>query len=169
MHDSWMESAGMVRVWARRLRRGWFSTDELFVVGLWGLYQSAEKYDPSRGVKFESFAQPRVRGEMLEWMRTRRNQRCRMLFDEETDDRRFKQIDDRDELSFLKALGIEPVTHPPGPREPMKLSYGGVTLTISGWAKRLGINQSTVRNRVARLGVEGGLSFSMRPPVPCRA
>lgn len=158
MHDSWMESAGMVRVWARRLRRTGFSTDELFTIGLWGLYQAAEKYDPTRGVKFESFALPRVRGEILDWMK--RNQRpdwMRPLYDQPFFDRVAAANEARE---YLESQGVDPDGEaPPGPRNRIMVTHNGLTMPISGWAKRLGVDQCTIRRRIAKHGAKAIASF----------
>ena len=44
--------------------------DDLFSVGFVGLIQSIEGYDPERGVKFETFCRMRVRGAMIDELRT---------------------------------------------------------------------------------------------------
>jgi RNA polymerase sigma factor for flagellar operon FliA len=44
--------------------------EDLVQVGLVGLLQSADRYDPSRGVKFQTYANRRVEGAMLDYLRS---------------------------------------------------------------------------------------------------
>jgi len=44
--------------------------EDLIQVGLVGLLQSADRYDPSRGVKFQTYANRRVEGAMLDYLRS---------------------------------------------------------------------------------------------------
>jgi RNA polymerase sigma factor for flagellar operon FliA len=44
--------------------------EDLVQVGLIGLLQSADRYDPSRGVKFQTYANRRVEGAMLDYLRS---------------------------------------------------------------------------------------------------
>jgi RNA polymerase sigma factor for flagellar operon FliA len=48
---------------------GAVSSDELFSAGALGLIAAAQRYDPSRDVTFESFAEYRVRGAVLDELR----------------------------------------------------------------------------------------------------
>ena len=43
--------------------------EDLFQVGVLGLYDALEKYDPSKGVKFSTYAEIRVRGYILDHLR----------------------------------------------------------------------------------------------------
>jgi RNA polymerase sigma factor for flagellar operon FliA len=43
--------------------------DDLWSVGALGLVDAARRFDPSRGIKFETFAQHRIRGAMLDELR----------------------------------------------------------------------------------------------------
>lgn len=43
--------------------------DELFVAGLSGLMEAHQKFEKNRGLKFWTYACPRVRGAMLDWLR----------------------------------------------------------------------------------------------------
>jgi len=57
---------------ARRLASrtgGAVAADDLWSAGAMGLLEAARRYDPSRDVKFESFAEPRIRGAMIDEMR----------------------------------------------------------------------------------------------------
>ena len=44
--------------------------EDLVQVGLVGLLQSADRYDPERGVKFQTYANRRVEGAMLDYLRS---------------------------------------------------------------------------------------------------
>ncbi len=44
--------------------------EDLVQVGLVGLLQSADRYDPGRGVKFQTYANRRVEGAMLDYLRS---------------------------------------------------------------------------------------------------
>ena len=44
--------------------------DDLIQVGIIGLLQSAERYDPQRGVKFQTYANRRIQGAMLDYLRS---------------------------------------------------------------------------------------------------
>ena len=57
---------------ARRLQRSlkvFVELDELVSAGMLGLLAAAESYDPGRGVRFSSFAVPRIRGAILDELR----------------------------------------------------------------------------------------------------
>jgi len=57
---------------ARRLAArtgGAVAADDLWSAGAMGLLDAARRYDPARDVKFESFAEPRIRGAMIDEMR----------------------------------------------------------------------------------------------------
>ena len=45
--------------------------DELFAACLPGLWLAAEQYDPSRGMRFSTFAVPKIRGKISAWLSTR--------------------------------------------------------------------------------------------------
>jgi RNA polymerase sigma factor for flagellar operon FliA len=62
----------LVKYVAGRMAVGLASTvdyDDLVSYGIFGLLDAIEKYDQSRGVKFESYASTRVRGAMLDGLR----------------------------------------------------------------------------------------------------
>lgn len=44
--------------------------DDLFSSGMIGLIDAAKKFDPSRNVRFKTYAEYRIRGAMLDWLRT---------------------------------------------------------------------------------------------------
>ena len=46
------------------------SREELMSCGVMGLIDAVERYDPARGVKFETFAVPRIRGSILDELRS---------------------------------------------------------------------------------------------------
>ncbi|MBL7999265.1 MAG: FliA/WhiG family RNA polymerase sigma factor [Candidatus Kapabacteria bacterium] len=45
------------------------SEDDFLHVGILGLSEAIERYEPERGIKFETFAMPRIRGTVLDEMR----------------------------------------------------------------------------------------------------
>ena len=56
------------RIWAR-LPDG-VELDDLISAGIFGLLDAIEAFDMSRGVKFETYCVPRIRGAMLDELRT---------------------------------------------------------------------------------------------------
>src|SRR5262245_13671494 len=44
--------------------------DDLVQVGLIGLLKSADRFDPRRGVKFQTYASRRIQGAMLDYLRS---------------------------------------------------------------------------------------------------
>jgi len=46
-----------------------FNNDDLISIGIIGLSEAIERFDPNRGVKFETFASQRIRGIMLDEIR----------------------------------------------------------------------------------------------------
>jgi len=56
------------RIWAR-LPDG-VELDDLISAGTFGLMDAIEAFDPNRGVKFETYCVPRIRGAMLDELRT---------------------------------------------------------------------------------------------------
>jgi RNA polymerase sigma factor for flagellar operon FliA len=56
------------RIWSR-LPDG-VELDDLISAGIFGLMDAIEAFDPSRGVKFETYCVPRIRGAMLDELRT---------------------------------------------------------------------------------------------------
>ncbi|MEO5770181.1 MAG: FliA/WhiG family RNA polymerase sigma factor [Polyangia bacterium] len=59
---------------ARRLLRklpAHVELDDLVAMGMLGLLEAADRFDPSRGEKFEAFAEFRIRGAMLDGLRSR--------------------------------------------------------------------------------------------------
>lgn len=48
-----------------------FQVDDLIQVGMIGLLESIEKFDPKRGIKFKTYAEIRVRGAMLDDLRSK--------------------------------------------------------------------------------------------------
>ena len=56
------------RIWAR-LPDG-VELDDLISAGIFGLLDAIEAFDLSRGVKFETYCVPRIRGAMLDELRT---------------------------------------------------------------------------------------------------
>lgn len=67
--DPVLGHAGLVKRVARHLAvrlPAFMDLDELVQVGMIGLFEARESFDPSKGVDFESFALARVRGAMLD-------------------------------------------------------------------------------------------------------
>src|SRR6266851_1689739 len=56
------------RIWSR-LPDG-VELDDLISAGIFGLMDAIEAFDPTRGVKFETYCVPRIRGAMLDELRT---------------------------------------------------------------------------------------------------
>lgn len=48
---------------------GYLEQEDLLSYGIFGLLEALEKYEPQRGVKFETFAVPRIRGAVLDAVR----------------------------------------------------------------------------------------------------
>lgn len=44
--------------------------DDLVSAGMWGLISALDRFDPTQGVKFETFVLPRIRGAILDELRT---------------------------------------------------------------------------------------------------
>jgi RNA polymerase sigma factor FliA len=62
----------LVRYLARRIGKDlpqWMERDDLISFGWFGLIDAANRFDPERGVKFETFATPRIRGAILDGLR----------------------------------------------------------------------------------------------------
>ena len=63
----------LVRYAAGRIAIGlpnYIEIDDLFAAGVMGLIQAIEKFDPSRQIKFETYAVPRIKGSMLDELRS---------------------------------------------------------------------------------------------------
>ena len=58
------ENLGLVRLCAHRLERTGPEYDDLYQAGCLGLLQAAERFDPSRGFRFSTYAVPLILGEM---------------------------------------------------------------------------------------------------------
>ena len=78
-------SAGLIRSIITRLRAPsdyLARHDDLYQVGIIALLQALDTFDPSRGIRFTSFAYPRVRGEVVDYLRRLdplpRRRRCKV-------------------------------------------------------------------------------------------
>lgn len=104
-----------VRIIAERLRASLPShidVDDLVQQGYLGLIEAIARFDPERGIRFETFSSRRINGAMRDWLRSQdpaprlMRQRARLV-DEVT--RRFQvvhgRLPDREELQ--NALGLE--------------------------------------------------------------
>jgi len=63
---------GIVRRAAKRMARtlpGQVDPDDLLSAAAFGLLSAVERFDPSRGIKFETFARQPIRGAMLDYLR----------------------------------------------------------------------------------------------------
>ncbi len=56
------------RIWAKLPDK--IELDDLVQAGIFGLMDAIDAYDPSRGVKFETYCSPRVRGSILDELRS---------------------------------------------------------------------------------------------------
>jgi RNA polymerase sigma factor for flagellar operon FliA len=68
-----LEYATLVKYVAGRLNVGFrnrVELDELVSYGVFGLLDAIEKFDPSRGIKFETYAVVRIRGAILDGLRS---------------------------------------------------------------------------------------------------
>jgi RNA polymerase sigma factor for flagellar operon FliA len=65
-HASWVHTLAQ-RMWARCPAH--IELQDLYGAATCGLVEAAQSFDPRRGVTFESFAMPRVRGSMLDALR----------------------------------------------------------------------------------------------------
>ncbi|MBD3169298.1 MAG: FliA/WhiG family RNA polymerase sigma factor [candidate division Zixibacteria bacterium] len=66
------EYLGLVKNVAGRMAMGfpkYVELDDLISTGVIGLIEAAKNFDPERGVKFETFAVPRIRGAILDELR----------------------------------------------------------------------------------------------------
>lgn len=63
----------LVRYVAGRLAvglQGYFEFDDMVSAGIYGLINAAERFNPDLGYKFETFAVARIRGAILDWLRS---------------------------------------------------------------------------------------------------
>lgn len=68
-----MEHLASVRFIARKLHRtlpAHVELDDLVSAGMVGLLESCDRFDPRRHVQFKSYAQFRIRGAILDWLRS---------------------------------------------------------------------------------------------------
>ncbi len=75
-HELWTAHRHQVRttallLWTRTTPAGrrCTDTDELIAAGEWALWQAAERYDPAASAVFWTYAQRRVWGAMVDWLR----------------------------------------------------------------------------------------------------
>lgn len=67
-----LEHKGLVRTIAHRMKRNCtVPYADLEQIGFIGLTKAVERYDPTQGIAFSSFAVPYIRGEMLHFLRDR--------------------------------------------------------------------------------------------------
>jgi RNA polymerase sigma factor FliA len=124
---------------AKRLARrlpSHVSIDDLISAGMLGLLEAADRFDPARGQKFESFAEFRIRGAML-------------------DDLRLRDSLSRDMRRLCREL--QDATH----RLTQQL---GRHPTESDVASFLGVSVSEVRNRESKLSGASLIGFEDADP-----
>jgi RNA polymerase sigma factor FliA len=124
---------------AKRLARrlpSYVSLDDLTSAGMLGLLEAADRFDPERGQKFESFAEFRIRGAML-------------------DDLRLRDSLSRDMRRLCREL--QDATH----RLTQQL---GRNPTESDVASYLGVSVSEIRNRESKLSGASLIGFEDADP-----
>lgn len=113
---------------ARKLsaRVGRDLADDLWSVGALGLLEAAHRYDPSRAVRFESFAEHRIRGAMLDELRKMDHLPRRLRADTERVDkargvlgRELGREPTLDELAARLAITIEDLAELEQLRQPL--------------------------------------------------
>jgi RNA polymerase sigma factor for flagellar operon FliA len=65
---------GLVRLIVSRIAGhlpDWVEHDDLISAGILGLLKAIDRFDPARGVKFETYATPVIRGEVMEMLRAK--------------------------------------------------------------------------------------------------
>lgn len=63
----------LVRYTASRISpglQGYFEFDDLVSAGVYGLINAVERFKPELGYKFQTFALPRIKGSILDWLRS---------------------------------------------------------------------------------------------------
>jgi RNA polymerase sigma factor for flagellar operon FliA len=90
------------------------SRDDMISAAMEGLFDAAKKYDPTKGAKFKTFAEYRIRGAIfdemrkLDWfsrsLRTKYNQLTRTMLDLE---RKFGRSPDEDEMAEAMDMNID--------------------------------------------------------------
>ncbi len=50
--------------------KGYLEIDDLISAGVYGLINAVDRFDPDKGIKFETFALARVKGAILDWLRS---------------------------------------------------------------------------------------------------
>jgi len=50
--------------------KGYLEIDDLISAGIYGLISAVDRFDPDKGIKFETFALARVKGAILDWLRS---------------------------------------------------------------------------------------------------
>jgi len=150
--------------------------EDLIAAGNVGLVEAAEHFDPHRGVRFSTFAWPRIRGAMVDGLRTSARYRrsdvarhrasaaceptCRVAdrwHDEDSSDELARAEEALDLNRCLPRLGEALARLPRRERELMELHYFG-GLPLSQIAARMGVHRSRCtrlhQHALARLNVE---------------
>lgn len=50
--------------------KGYFEVDDLVSAGVYGLISAVDRFNPDRGIKFETFALARIKGAIIDWLRS---------------------------------------------------------------------------------------------------
>lgn len=50
--------------------KGYFEVDDLISAGIYGLINAVDRFNPGRGIKFETFALARIKGAIIDWLRS---------------------------------------------------------------------------------------------------
>ncbi|MGB9792885.1 MAG: FliA/WhiG family RNA polymerase sigma factor [Thermacetogeniaceae bacterium] len=50
--------------------KGYFEVDDLVSAGVYGLINAVDRFNPDRGIKFETFALARIKGAIIDWLRS---------------------------------------------------------------------------------------------------
>jgi RNA polymerase sigma factor for flagellar operon FliA len=151
--------------------------DDLVGVGVLGLIKAIEKFDASRGVKFTTYCIMRVRGSMLDWLRTldhlsrHARQRCNREGVQAVTVNSLGSMDFEDERQriFAKSEIVELGLHS-REREVVNLYYfEGMTMEQIG--RKLGVSQSRIsqihKKLVRRLRTEKTLNLFFKGEFPC--
>ena len=109
----------LVRSVAERVHRSLpqqVDVDDLFSSGTFGLMEAISRFDPSREVKFETYASQRIKGAILDWLRATDwvprlvRQRATMMFkaEQELSSKLGRMPTDEEKASHLSNMGEDP-------------------------------------------------------------
>lgn len=162
MYADWQSHMGLVRHTARKHLRPGVTMDELCTVGMTGLWQAAERFDPERGVAFTVFATPRINGEIADFIRItfgRHGDHARtesLTGAVACRDKGMAAVDARDELA---ARTREPIEHQRKGHARL-VTWRGETMPLNRWARRLGFTQPGLIGRMDNWGISAAFRRS---------